>query len=59
MCKALSVSTSGYYAWRTRPESKHACEDRGLSSNIVNIFQLSLNYIEGNYNRVRMHSILN
>ena len=30
LCGLLSVSRAGYYAWCTRPESKHAREDRRL-----------------------------
>ena len=30
-CRALGVSTSGYYAWRGRQDSAHACEDRRLA----------------------------
>ena len=28
LCRALGISTAGYYAWRSRPESKRAVEDR-------------------------------
>jgi putative transposase len=31
LCKVLMVSQTGYYAWRARPESERAKEDRRLS----------------------------
>jgi len=34
MCDALSVSRSGYYAWRSRPESLRKAADRGLLGDI-------------------------
>ena len=34
MCGAMKVSTSGYYAWRTRPESRRRRYDRALTQAI-------------------------
>jgi putative transposase len=34
MCQAMKVSTSGYYAWRTRPESRRRRYDRELTQAI-------------------------
>jgi len=34
ICRVLKISRSGYYAWRMRPESKHAQEDARIVENI-------------------------
>ena len=31
LCRNLGVRPSGFYAWRARPESKHARDDRRLT----------------------------
>jgi len=41
MCDVLEVSSSGYYAWRGRPESRRSREDRELKSKIRLIFKKS------------------
>ena len=38
MCRVLEVSPSGYYAWRKRPESKRARENRRILTEIKAIF---------------------
>ena len=38
MCRVLEVSTSGYYAWRERPESKRSRGDRILKVHIRSLF---------------------
>jgi transposase InsO family protein len=37
MCDALSVSPSGYYAWRSRPESPRASANRALLDDIQRV----------------------
>lgn len=45
MCRVLSVSRSGYYDWRRRPESTRRKEDRRLLQHLYRIHQRSrLNY---------------
>ena len=39
MCRALSVSRSGYYRWHKRPESRRARENRRLDANIKVIYK--------------------
>ncbi len=41
MCRVLEVSTSGYYAWRSRPASKRAQEDAVLLRRIRTIHAAS------------------
>lgn len=41
MCRVLGVSTSGYYAWRSRGESARASADAALSARIVHIHEES------------------
>ena len=38
MCRVFSVSRSGYYNWRTRPESRRAVENRRLDAHIKAIY---------------------
>jgi putative transposase len=41
MCKALEVSTSGYYAWRGRPPSEREMANRELTAKIKEVFEES------------------
>ena len=41
MCRLLRVSRAGFYAWRRRPESRHAERDRELSKRILTIFDVT------------------
>jgi len=41
MCRVFSVSRSGYYRWRGRPESRRAIENRRLDVHIKAIFMKS------------------
>ena len=52
MCRLLKVSSSGYYAWRMRPESTRARRDRKLLAQIRTVYEES----DGTYGarRVRM-----
>ena len=43
LCDVLSVSPAGYYAWRSRAESRRSAANRD---------------IEGFYNRTRRHSAI-
>ena len=54
MCCTLGVSTSGYYAWRTREPSARACADEALQNRIVEIHAGS----RGTYGVPRIHAEL-
>lgn len=41
MCRVLSVSQSGYYAWKRRPQSRRRRDDKVLSARIRMAFLLS------------------
>ena len=41
MCRALAVSSAGYYAWRARPESARSVANRALLTNIQHLHQES------------------
>ena len=41
MCDAMEVSPSGYYAWRSQPESPRVREDRRLKVMIRSVFKES------------------
>jgi transposase len=43
-CEALGVSRPGYYAWRRRPESARARDDRRLSVKVRESFELGRTY---------------
>lgn len=52
MCRVLSVCASGFYAWRDRPLSVRAREDRELSALIHQIFEES--YRTYGYRRIQV-----
>jgi len=54
MCRLLEVSTSGYYAWKSRKPSKRALSDASLIERISEIHQWS----RGTYGAPRMHAEL-
>jgi putative transposase len=54
MCDALSVSASGYYAWRSRPQSPRAIANRAL---LVDIPRVHAQHRE-RYGAPRIHAKL-
>lgn len=53
-CRVLGASVSGYYAWRSRPESLRVREDHDLSAQIRDIHAES----GGVYGSPRVHAVL-
>jgi putative transposase len=54
MCRVLEVSASGYYAWRSRPESARSAANRRL---LVDVRRLHAEH-HGRYGSPRMHAAL-
>ena len=54
MCRVLEVSPSGYYAWRSRPESPRATANRQL---VGEIRRIEVRH-QGRYGSPRMHAAL-
>ena len=54
MCKVLTVSRAGYYAWCVRPESKRKIDDKRILAHIKTIFADSRN----TYGYRRIHAAL-
>jgi putative transposase len=54
LCRRYGVTRSGYYAWRARPVSTHAEQDRHLSAVIQRIFAAH----HGRYGSPRVHRVL-
>ena len=54
MCRVLEVSPSGYYAWRSRPESPRALANRQI---VNEIRRIEVRH-QGRYGSPRMHAAL-
>ena len=54
LCAVYGVTRAGYYAWRQRPESAHAAQDRDLQQRIQRLFQQH----RGTYGSPRIHRAL-
>jgi putative transposase len=53
-CRVLDVSTSGYYAWRSRPPSQRSVRHAWLTDLIVEVHPRS----RGTYGALRVHAEL-
>ena len=51
MCRVLSFSVGGFYAWMKRPPSQREREDGEISKEIVNIYHQH----QGRYGSPRIH----
>jgi transposase InsO family protein len=54
LCALYGVTPAGYYAWRRRPESAHAVQDRQLTEIITGLFGAH----QGRYGSPRIHEAL-
>ena len=54
MCRVFRVSVAGYYAWRKRPDSERAVENRALLDDIRAVHAAS----RGRYGSPRVHAAL-
>ena len=54
MCEVLGLSASGYYAWRSRPESRRSVANRALLEDIRRVHAES----SGTYGSPRVHAVL-
>lgn len=54
LCRWLAVTPSGFYAWRARPESAHACDDRRLKV----LVRASFDESKQRYGSPRVHADL-
>lgn len=54
LCRVLGVSASGYYAWRSRPESRRSIENREL----LDVIQRAHAESHGAYGAPRIHAVL-
>ena len=54
LCKVLSVSRSGYYAWKRRVKSQRAQQNEAIAADIAQIHRAS----RGTYGSPRVHAEL-
>ena len=54
MCRVFRVSMAGYHAWRKRPESRRATENKALLDDIRQVHAAS----QGRYGSPRVHAAL-